>query len=254
MRIAIIGNGNVATSLHAAFDKKGIEAPMINSRELVENSQTDAGQIVNDQMVNGFDVFIYAVSDAALQTVIDAVHVPQRAVHVHTSGTMPIRVFGADKPHCGILYPFQTFSKAQPIDDFTDVPLFIEAGQIDDVAAVYTLALTLSPRVIEASQQDRERLHVAGVFANNFTNCMYRMAADILKGTSIPFSVLLPLIDQTASKVHTLAPRDAQTGPAARGDEQVIGHQQELLQSLSLRVGDKPAEVYRLLTEYIRQN
>ena len=249
MRIAIIGNGNVATSLHAALEKKGIEAPMINSRELVDNAK-----MPNEQSLNGYDVFIYAVSDEALQTVIEAVHVPQRAVHVHTSGTMPIGVFGADKPHCGILYPFQTFSKAQPIDDFTDIPLFIEAGQIDDVAAVYTLALTLSPRVIEASQQDRERLHVAGVFANNFTNCMYRMAADILKGTSIPFSVLLPLIDQTASKVHALAPRDAQTGPAARGDEQVISHQQELLQTLSLRVGDKPAEVYMLLTEYIRQN
>lgn len=249
MRIAIIGNGNVATSLHAAFEKKCIEAPMINSRELVDNAK-----MPNEQALNGYDVFIYAVSDEALQTVIEALHVSQRAVHVHTSGTMPIGVFGADKPHCGILYPFQTFSKAQPIDDFTDIPLFIEAGQIDDVAAVYTLALTLSPRVIEASQQDRERLHVAGVFANNFTNCMYRMAADILKGTSIPFSVLLPLIDQTASKVHALAPRDAQTGPAARGDEQVISHQQELLQTLSLRVGDKPAEVYRLLTEYIRQN
>jgi len=167
---------------------------------------------------------------------------------------VPISVFGDDKPHCGILYPFQTFSKAQPIDDFTDIPLFIEAKNIDDVAAVYTLALTLSPRVIETTQADRERLHVAGVFANNFTNCMYRIAADILKGTSIPFSVLLPLIDQTATKVHTLAPKEAQTGPAVRDDEQVIRHHIELLQSLPAANHDLAAEIYRQLTNYIRTN
>lgn len=251
MRIAIIGNGNVATSLHAAFSKKGIEAPMLSSRELLPNDQ-----MANDQcqMTNDYDVYIYAVRDEALREVIAAVHAPARAVHVHTSGTVPISVFGEDKPHCGILYPFQTFSKAQPIDDFSEIPLFIEAKNIDDVAAVYTLALTLSPRVIETSQADRERLHVAGVFANNFSNCMYRIAADVLRGTSIPFSVLLPLIDQTAAKVHALAPKDAQTGPAVRKDEQVIRHHLELLQSLATLSDNKPAEIYRLLTEYISAN
>lgn len=245
MRIAIIGNGNVATSLHAAFSKKGIEASMFNSRELTSG--------VGEPLPEA-DVYIYAVRDEALREVIAAVHTPARAVHVHTSGTVPISVFGEDKPHCGILYPFQTFSKAQPIDDFTDIPLFIEAKNIDDVAAVYTLALTLSPRVIEASQADRERLHVAGVFANNFTNCMYRMAADILKGTSIPFSVLLPLIDQTAAKVHALAPKDAQTGPAVRDDEHVIRHHIELLQSIPALNSDLAPEIYRQLTDYIRAN
>lgn len=245
MRIAIIGNGNVATSLHAAFSKKGIDAPMISSRELTSG--------VGEPLTEA-DVYIYAVRDEALREVIAAVHAPARSVHVHTSGTVPISVFGEDKPHCGILYPFQTFSKAQPIDDFTDIPLFIEARNIDDVAAVYTLALTLSPRVIETTQADRERLHVAGVFANNFTNCMYRIAADILKGTSIPFSVLLPLIDQTAAKVHNLAPKDAQTGPAVRDDEQVIRHHIELLQSIPTLNSDFAPEIYRKLTDYIRAN
>lgn len=239
MKIVIIGRGNVATSLHAAFAAKGISAPMVSSRELVDG----VGEALPEA-----DVYIYSVKDEALTDVVKAVHAQPRAIHVHTSGTMPITVFGDDKPHCGIVYPFQSFSKAQPIDDFSAVPLFVEGRNIDDVAAIYTLALTLSPRVIEASQADRERLHVAGVFANNFTNCMYRMAADILKGTSIPFSVLLPLIDQTAAKVHMLAPKQAQTGPAARGDENVILHHLELL-----RGNRYQEEVYRLLTDYIRQ-
>lgn len=227
----------MATSLNAAFAKKNIDVPMLSSRELADIPEAD--------------VYIYAVKDEGLAQVVAAVHAPQRAIHVHTSGTIPITVFGEDKPHCGILYPFQTFSKAQPIDDFSSIPLFIEGRDIDDVAAIYTLALTLSPRVIETSQADRERLHVAGVFANNFTNCMYRMAADILRGTQIPFSSLLPLIDQTAAKVHTLAPKDAQTGPAVRGDEQVIRHHLELLESNPM-MPQAVSDVYRLLTRYIQ--
>lgn len=244
MKIGIIGQGNVATSLHAAFAGKHVRTESINSR--------DAGQLAalsGDEWQNS--VLIYAIADGALPQVIDAVHAP-KALHLHTSGTMPITVFGADKPHCGILYPFQTFSKAQPIDDFSEVPLFIEGRDIDDVAAIYTLALTLSPRVIEASQADRERLHVAGVFANNFTNCMYRIAADILRGTYIPFSVLLPLIDQTAAKVHTLSPKDAQSGPAVRRDEDVIRHHIELLAD-DPQMSEYATEVYRLLTDYIQK-
>lgn len=243
MKIAIIGQGNVGTSLQAAFARKNVRTEWISSH--------DAGQLAalaGDEWQNS--VLIYAVADCALADVIAEVHAP-KALHLHTSGTIPITVFGDDKPHCGILYPFQTFSKAQPIDDFSAVPLIIEGRDIDDVAAIYTLALTLSPRVIEASQPDRERLHVAGVFANNFTNCMYRMAADLLRGTQIPFSVLLPLIDQTAAKVHTLAPKDAQTGPAVRGDENVISHHLELL-AADPKTSDCLADVYSLLTKYIQ--
>ena len=109
MKIIIIGTGNVATSLHAAFAKKGIDAPMVYSRELTNIPEVD--------------VYIYAVTDAALSEVVSTVHAPTRALHVHTSGTIPVSVFGADKPHCGIMYPFQTFSKAQPLDDWSEVPL-----------------------------------------------------------------------------------------------------------------------------------
>jgi predicted short-subunit dehydrogenase-like oxidoreductase (DUF2520 family) len=159
---------------------------------------------------------------------------------------MPITVFGADKPHAGIFYPFQTFSKARLIEDFSTVPVFFEARGIDDISAVYSLALTITSHVYEASQQDRERLHVAGVFTNNFTNLMYTMAAELLKSTHIPFSALLPLIDETAAKIHSMAPRDAQTGPARRGDENVMSHHMQLL-------SEEQREIYRLLSEAIKK-
>lgn len=233
MNIVIIGKGNVATNLDYAFRKKGVDCQMVSSRENLDNLPVA-------------NVYVYAVKDEALVQVIDQVKGKEKALHLHTSGTMPISVFGDDKPHAGIFYPFQTFSKARVIEDFSTVPVFFEARGIDDISAVYSLALTITSHVYEASQHDRERLHVAGVFACNFTNLMYTMAAEILRNTHIPFSALMPLIDETATKIHLLNPNDAQTGPACRGDENVMNHHLFLLT-------EEKKTIYASLSDAIRK-
>ena len=232
MNIVIIGRGNVASNLDYAFRKKGVACQMVSSREGLEH-------------VPAANVYIYAVKDEALPQVAAQVVNKEKSLHLHTSGSMPMSVFGADKPHAGVFYPFQTFSKARLIEDFSTVPVFFEARGIDDISAVYSLALTITSHVYETTQHDRERLHVAGVYACNFTNLMYTLAAELLKDTHIPFSALLPLIDETAAKIHSLAPRDAQTGPARRGDENVMKHH------LDIRPTAEQRELYQRLSEEI---
>ena len=234
MNIVIIGKGNVATNLDYAFRKKGVACQMVSSREGLDQLPTA-------------NVYIYAVRDEALSQVVAQVVNKEKSLHLHTSGSMPMSVFGADKPHAGVFYPFQTFSKARVIEDFSTVPIFFEARGIDDITAVYSLALTITNHVYETTQHDRERLHVAGVYACNFTNLMYTFAAELLKDTHIPFSALLPLIDETAAKIHTLAPCDAQTGPARRGDENVMRHHLEILPNTDMR------DLYQRLSEEIRK-
>lgn len=244
MRIVIIGAGNVGTNLHHAFEQKGIRVVLHSSRDLTDLPLADC--------------YIYTVVDHALESVVAQVHAPQ-ALHLHTSGTMPIEVFGADKPHAGVLYFFQSFSKSQLIDDWSGIPCFIEGRNIDDVAAIYSLAQCLTSRIYEANQHDRERLHIAGVFANNYTNLMYRIAADVLKDTQIPFQALLPLIDNTASKIHDMSPKDAQTGPAQRGDEAVMKHHLEVIKNEKLKINnaqfssEEVAEVYQALAALIEK-
>jgi predicted short-subunit dehydrogenase-like oxidoreductase (DUF2520 family) len=234
MNIVIIGRGNVATNLHHAFTKKGVVCQMVSSREGLNKLPTA-------------NVYIYSVRDEALAEVVSQVQGKEKALHLHTSGSMPISVFGADKPHAGVFYPFQTFSKSQLIEDFSTIPVFFEAKGIDDISAVYSLALTITSHVYETTQHDRERLHVAGVYACNFTNLMYTLAAELLSDTHIPFKALLPLIDQTAAKIHTLSPHEAQTGPARRGDENVMAHHKTLLPNEELR------QIYQLLSDQIRK-
>jgi predicted short-subunit dehydrogenase-like oxidoreductase (DUF2520 family) len=260
MKIAIIGAGSVGTNLHHAFDLKGINTELVHARPLTAPQPPKGGgnepavndQMVNDQMVNGFDVYIYAIADQALREVVSKIHAP-KALHLHTSGSMPIDVFGPDKPHAGIMYFFQSFSREVLIDDWSGIPCFISGRNIDDIAAIYSLAQRLTSHIYEANQHDRERLHIAGVFANNYTNLMYRMAADILKDTQIPFEALLPLIDRTAAKVHSMLPSEAQTGPAQRGDRLVMAHHMDILSTIpdGTFTAAQMSEVYRLLAQLI---
>ena len=240
MRIAIIGAGSVGTNLHHGLQLKGIRAELVHARPLTANGQEPTADLPQA------DVYIYTIADNALAEVVSKVNAP-KALHLHTSGSMPITVFGEDKPHSGILYFFQSFSREKLIDDWSTIPCFIEGHNIDDIAAIYSLAQCLTNRIYEANQHDRERLHIAGIFANNFTNLMYRMAEEVLKDTSIPFEALLPLIDNTAAKMHVMRPADAQTGPAQRADHAVMNHHLEILQSTPY------AEVYQALSALIEK-
>ena len=239
MKIVILGAGSVGTNLHHAFELKGVKTELVHARPLTADPSTV-------RFLPQADVYIYAIADNALAEVVSLVHAPQ-ALHLHTSGSIPMTVFGEDKPHAGVMYFLQSFSREVMIDDWSGIPCFIEGRNIDDIAAIYSLALTLTSRIYECTQHDRERLHVAAVFANNYTNLMYRIAEEVLRDTQIPFEALLPLIDFTAAKVHTLRPVDAQTGPAQRGDEAVMAHHLEILNDSPYR------EVYQALAALIEK-
>lgn len=247
MKIAIIGAGSVGTNLHHGLALKGIKAELVHARPLT-SAQTPKPDLPQA------DVYIYTVVDHVLKEVVDAVYAP-KALHLHTSGSMPMDVFGEDKPHAGVLYFFQSFSREVLIDDWSTIPCFIEGRNIDDVAAIYSLAQMLTGHIYETTQKDRERLHIAGIFANNYTNLMYRIAADVLNGTQIPFEALLPLIDQTAAKVHSMTPKEAQTGPAKRADEAVMAHHQQVLADFRSQnsdfSGEELSELYRALATLI---
>lgn len=213
MRIVVIGRGRLAANLVPALEKAGHEVVSINSRTLEELPQEA-------------DVFVVSVKDAALQEVIaQATKGREQQLFVHTAGSMPISVFEGHTSRYGVWYPMQTFSKERRVD-FAEIPVFIEG----EAPQIRQLAESVSKRVYELSTADRKYLHLAAVFACNFTNHCYALAAGILEQHGLPFDVMLPLIDETARKVHVMHPQEAQTGPAVRYDKNVIGMQASMLE------------------------
>ena len=230
MRIALIGRGRVATHMGKALLKAGHKVVSVNSRTLAELPQ-DA------------DVYIIAVKDSALQEVISKVTKGREGqLFLHTAGSMPLSVFEGYADNDGVLYPMQTFSMDREVD-FREIPLFIEGAD----PRIRAVAESLSAHVYELSTADRKYLHLAAVFACNFANHCYTLAADVLQKKGLPFDVMLPLVDETARKVHELHPTEAQTGPAVRGDQNVMQAQAALLDG-------KAKEIYELLSQSIQEH
>ena len=216
MKIVLIGRGRLATNLEHALLSAGHEVASINSRTL-EALPLEA------------DVYIVAVKDAALADVIRAATKGRESqLFVHTAGSMPMDIFKGLTVHYGVFYPMQTFSKERLVD-FNDISVFLETNDAVSMERLKMLSTTLTTHIYELDSEGRKHLHLAAVFACNFVNHCYALSAEVLAAKGLPFSVMLPLVDETAQKVHELSPREAQTGPAVRSDQNVMQMQANML-------------------------
>ena len=229
----LIGAGNVATHLGFALQQAGWEIAQVYSRTEASASElsnrlqvpfvTSIAEVCTDA-----DIYIVSVKDDALPVLIPELVKGRNGMFVHTAGSVPMKVWEGYALNYGVLYPMQTFSKQKPVD-FSKVPFFLEGDGGETLAILRKLACSLSGKVYNATSEQRMALHMAAVFACNFTNHMYVLSAHLLEKNGLPFDAMLPLIDETARKVHELAPKAAQTGPAIRKDMDVMNKHLDML-------------------------
>lgn len=256
MKIVLIGAGNLATHLGKALRAAGHDMLQVFSRTM-QSAETLASLLDAEpltdiaQVRDDADVYIFSVKDSALvqlvaqlcrheadglgeDGVVNALRKAKKGEHervfLHTAGSMPMSVFKGMAQHYGVLYPMQTFSKQREVD-FSIIPCFVEANDEFAQKQIEGLAREISGRVYQLSSEDRKYLHLSAVFACNFANHCYAISQELLEEHGIPFDVMLPLINETAAKVHEMMPKDAQTGPAVRYDENVLGKQSKLLEN-----------------------
>lgn len=236
MKIVLVGAGNLATNLGKALLNAGHDILQVYSRTAASAETLAAlvgGSPVTelDRITCEADVYILSVKDSVIADIVPVICKGRaQKVFLHTAGSVSSSVFEGMALHYGVLYPMQTFSKSRLLD-FSDIPCFVEGN--DDLAfeTVHNLADSISSRVYLLNSEARKHLHLAAVFACNFVNHCYAISADILSKHSIPFDVMLPIIDETARKVHVMSPYEAQTGPALRYDGNVIRMQSEMLKN-----------------------
>lgn len=234
MRIVLIGAGNLATNLGKALQAAGNDIIQVYSRTMESASTlaTIAGAAPTTDIDNinpNADLYVLSVKDSVLGELIPKVCKGKESkIFAHTAGSMPMDVFQGMALHYGVMYPMQSFSKNKEVD-FKEIPCFVEGNDDYSTKCITDVCKEISDHVTYLSSEDRIYLHLSAVFACNFVNHCYDIASDILSKHNIPFDVLLPLIDETAHKVHTMSPHEAQTGPAVRYDENVIRKQSALL-------------------------
>jgi predicted short-subunit dehydrogenase-like oxidoreductase (DUF2520 family) len=248
IKVSIIGSGNVAQHLIQAFQLNSqIELVQVVARDIKKVAHLlDSNRITSDYtQLQEADLYIIAVSDDAIAEVSSALPFENRLV-AHTSGTVALDSLNSNNRRA-VFYPLQTFSKDKPID-FKSVPICLEAENETDVQILKQLAHSISNAVYEINSEQRKALHVAAVFVNNFVNYLYQMGNEICDANAIPFEILKPLIQETANKIVTLSPKNAQTGPAKRNDLKTIAAHEEFLKD------ENQAAIYKLLTQSLQNN
>ncbi len=249
MRITLIGSGNVATHLGAAFKNAGHQIVQVWSRNL-QNAALLAYHIKAepiDQLVEidpNTDLIVISVKDDAVEDVASFIPI-KKVLVVHTCGSVSLQTLEKYFVACGVFYPLQTFSKSRELD-FGSVPLCIESTDKNSTELLLELGKTISKQVSYVDSDQRKTIHLAAAFASNFPNYLYAVAAALLQKKQLDFDLLKPLILETALKVQEFLPFKVQTGPAIRGDEQTMRVHLELLKQYP-----DLQEIYQLLSQGI---
>jgi len=245
----LIGAGNVGWHLGHALNEMGIRVLQVISKS-PSSCKELAGLLHADyttslqQLAPEAEIIVIAVPDSRIEEVIRQCDFHHNLV-IHTAGSVPMEVFKGRAVNYGVLYPVMTFTRNKPVD-FASVPLLIEANTTGNNENLNALATRLSGVVRTITSEQRKYIHLAAVFACNFTNHMYTLAETVLALKGIPFDLMKPLIVETSDKINRLSPREAQTGPALRNDTPTLEEHLRLLDS-----HPDIAELYRQLSKSI---
>lgn len=246
--IVILGSGNVASHLIAAFQKSDL---ILIKQVFARNPLVTIPNFPQEKIIHSIDqlevadLYIISVTDTAIVELANQIPFDHAFV-VHTSGSMPMTVL-PNKHRKGVFYPLQTFTKNKEVD-FKEIPICLEAENERDLLLLKTVAKKISSKVYTINSEQRKAMHVAAVFVCNFVNHLYQLGHEVCNEHNIPFEILHPLIAETANKIQYLPPEDAQTGPAKRNDTITINSHLNFLTDTNKK------EIYKILTKSIIDN
>ena len=248
IKIVILGAGNVGTHLFRVFTQaKEVQVIQWYNRSLKNIKQHQKEVALIDQLdhLKEADVYLLALSDDAIPITANEL-APLKGIVAHTAGSVPMDVLKQHKNR-GVFYPLQTFSKNRAVD-FKNIPICIEANNDQNKETLTKLAQTIGENIHYINSTQRMGLHTAAVYVNNFTNHLYQVGAQICEEQEVPFDLLRPLIAETAVKIESITPKEAQTGPALRNDKTTLQKHMDQLSDPVFK------NLYLTLTESIQKN
>jgi len=250
MQVVLLGTGNVSRHLGRALKDAGHEILQIYGRNEEKSfeiaSQLETSKTTDlDKLSTTGELYIIAVKDDAIKEITDQIKLDDKFI-AHTSGTVSMDILQTASTNYGVFYPLQTFSQNNDTD-FNEIPICIEANNEATKKALLTTAQSISQNVHEIDSEKRKIIHLAAVFACNFSNNMYAIAGKLLNQAGLDLDILKPLITETARKIKDYPPKDVQTGPAIRDDEQILHQHLEMLNS-----DPELKEIYLKISESIK--
>lgn len=251
MNIVLIGTGNTATILGRKFKAAGHTILQIFGRDAqaaselayeLDSESTNYWSVLTKEA----DLYFLAVNDMAIEEVVNELNF-SRKILVHTAAAVSKDVFKDKAQHYGVFYPLQSLLKENARQ--TEIPILIDASDENTMHQLEILAGSISNSVVKVKEKDRLKLHLAAVFCNNFTNHLYTLVQKYCQEEGLDFSLLLPLIEETAARLKAGSPADQQTGPAIRKDDATLKKHLRLLKGYP-----HLKSIYELFTESIQHH
>ncbi len=246
LTIVLLGNGNVAHHLYQAINSSAtVRVVQVYGRNEQGLKDFEYNTLVTTsaETIVDADLYLIAVNDDAIPEVAAGIR-QKKGLVAHTSGAVPITSLPNSRR--AVFYPLQSFTRDIPVN-FTTIPICLEAEHEKDFQVLEVLAKSLSRTVCRMDSQQRLQLHLAAIFANNFSNYLYYLAQEICKEQEINFELLHPLILETANKMRFLPPKKAQTGPARRQDAATMQKHLEMLKNPTHR------NIYEVMSHSIQE-
>jgi len=250
--ISFAGAGRVAGALCRELSSTGYKIELIVS-ESIDSCRSLAeccNALWSQELIfpDSADVIIVSVPDHRLKGVLDRLRCGAHTLVAHTAGSIGLDVFPERIARKAIFYPLQTFSKERRVD-FQDLPFFLESSDKKSSTTLEEIAKSIGGKVYYADTEHRMTLHLAAVFACNFTNHMLTVGKEVALKSGFPFEILVPLINETILKAIELGPEKSQTGPAVRNDKNIIEKHLKLL-SFSSDMQRTYSDMTRAIIEY----
>jgi predicted short-subunit dehydrogenase-like oxidoreductase (DUF2520 family) len=230
----MLGAGNVSTHISRHLHSKGHRISCIYSRTLESASllanefggiaTTDLHEVPDQE-----DFYLVCVPDQAVVSVLSHFK-GWKGIWLHTAGALPMDLFKGLQNRYGVLYPLQTLNKNQDIS-LASTPFLVEGSSAEVTETVKKLADNITTNVQEIDSEKRLTIHLAAVFANNFSNHMVHIAQQILQENKLDLKLLDPILKETVRKIGLMGAGAAQTGPALRNDQLTIQKHLELLKN-----------------------
>lgn len=248
MKVVIIGTGNVATVLGRKIQNAGHEVLQVVGRSFEKTnllaSLLNCNAVYNTRYINMLaDIYIIAVMDSAIQFVVSQLKLKSQIV-VHTAAAVSKNVLATCSENFGVIYPLQTLTKETA--SLPSIPVLIDGNNETTKQHLVHFSLNWADHVVSASDEERLKMHIAGVFVGNFTNYLFSVAEQYCRKEGLKFSLVYPLIEETVQRLKLHSPSAVQTGPASREDYVTIEKHKKILENYP-----ELSNIYALLTTSI---
>ncbi len=245
----IIGAGRVGRSLAHLWHKQGVFAV----QDVLTRSQTSAEEAVQFigagravtrmRDMRAADVWMLAVPDGQIKNVaiemlnstLAVVFIASDAIIFHCSGALssaelqPLKSIDNKGLQVASAHCILSFSApASAVTQFAGTPCALE-GDVLATQILQPAFEAIGANCFDLAAKDKVLYHAAAVFATNFLPVLQVVAADLWQSTGMPKELIAPLnaslLQKAVQNIAAQGPTKALTGPAARGDTELVALQ-----------------------------